>query len=106
MSSFENVNFEKNYVLILPIFGRKTLSTVPFLYHINLNGFFTLYIKEIKIVIWDAELVFSTGLKSGGTPRGSYGGQGGLLFYVGAKPQKVEIFRFTLFLDKIWYLQP
>ena len=44
------------------------MSTVPVLYHINLNGFFTLYVKEIKIAIWDAELVFSTGLKSGGTP--------------------------------------
>ena len=30
--------------------------------------FFTLYVREIKITIWDAELVFSTGLKSGGTP--------------------------------------
>jgi hypothetical protein len=48
-------------------------------------NFFTLYVKEIKIAIWDAELVFSTGLKSGGTPRGSYGDQQGLLFYVGAK---------------------
>ena len=47
--------------------------------------FFTLYVKEIKITIWDTELVFSTGLKSGGTPGGSYGGQGGLLFYMGAK---------------------
>jgi hypothetical protein len=43
--------------------------------------FFTLYVKEIKIAIWDAELVFSTGLKSGGNPRGL----GGQLFYVGAK---------------------
>jgi hypothetical protein len=33
--------------------------------------FFTLYVKEIEIAIWDAELVFTTGLKSGGTyPRG------------------------------------
>ena len=47
--------------------------------------FFTLYVKEIKIAIWDAEFVFSTGLKTGGTPGGSYGGQGCLLFYVGAK---------------------
>ena len=46
---------------------------------------FTLYFNEIKIAIWDAELVFSTGLDTGGTPGGSYGGQGGLLFYVGAK---------------------
>ena len=46
--------------------------------------FFTLYVKEIKIAIWDAELVFSTGLKSGGTPGGSYGGQESLLFYEGA----------------------
>ena len=41
--------------------------------------------QEIKITIWDTELVFSTGLDTGGTPGGSYGGQGGLLFYVGAK---------------------
>ena len=44
-----------------------------------------LHVKETKIAIWDTELVFSTGLKSGGTSGGSYGGQGGLLFYVGAK---------------------
>ena len=27
--------------------------------------FFTSYVKKIKIAIWDTELVFSTGLKSG-----------------------------------------
>ena len=47
--------------------------------------FLTLYVKEIKITIWDAELVFSTGLKSGGPLGVTYGGQGDLLFYVGAK---------------------
>ena len=47
--------------------------------------FFTLHVKEIKISIWDTQSVFSTGLKSGGTPGGSYGGHGGQLFYVGAK---------------------
>ena len=30
--------------------------------------FFTFNVKEIKIAIWDTELVFSTGLKSGGIP--------------------------------------
>ena len=42
LSSFENVNFWKNDALILPIIGHKTLSTVPVLYYINLNGFFHL----------------------------------------------------------------
>ena len=65
---FWKCQIRKNDALILPIFGYKTLFKVPVLYHINLNGFFTLHVKEIKITIWDAELVFSTGLQSGGTP--------------------------------------
>ena len=39
----------------------------------------------IKIAIWGANLVLCSAPKFGPHPGGSYGGQGGLSFYVGAK---------------------
>ena len=45
---------------------------VPVLYHINLNAFSPYMSRKLKsLCIWDAELAFSTGLKSGGTPGGT-----------------------------------
>ena len=38
-----------------------------------------------KIAIWGADLVLCSAPKFGPHPGGSYGGQGGLSFYVGAK---------------------
>ena len=43
------------------------------------------HVKEVKTTIGKAELVLCTGLKWGVPPVGSYGGQGGLSFLVGAK---------------------
>ena len=62
---------KKNDSLKSPIFWCKTSSTVLVLYHINLNGFFSLYVKEVKIAVDGAELVLCSG------------------------PQKVEKFYFT-----------
>ena len=84
MSSFENVNFEKMTLLFYLYLGIKLCLWFQFSTILIKIIFFTLYVKEIIITIWDAELIFCTGLKSSGNPGGSYGGQGGLLFYVGA----------------------
>ena len=78
-----NRQFSKNDALTLPIFGRKTLSTVPVVYLINLNVFFILYVKEIEIAIWDAELdlvlVFNQGY-----PRGYLWGSRGSIILCGS----------------------
>ena len=39
----------------------------------------------IKIAIWGENLVLCSAPKLGPHPRGSYGGQGGLSFFVGAE---------------------
>jgi hypothetical protein len=49
--------------------------------------FLTIYVNLSKIAIGAGVfflLVFTTGLKWGVPPGGGYGGQGGLLFFVGA----------------------
>ena len=61
--NFENVNFEKNdYVSYFTYFLALNIvygsSSLPYYYF-----FFSLYVKEVKIAIWDAELVLCTYLK-------------------------------------------